>query len=228
MKRLAILDDLTDDVAFTAYSANDGCLARWAAPRLFLVPVSITVQSANVGFVYLDLAHQFWEIVVLHRGTDALAHIPSRSIITATNLAMNLKRADSFFGLAHQIDDLEPGGQRVIGVLKNRFGDDAKAITVAPATILVLTDPMERPRLERVDLFALAARTAHAVGPAHIAEQAFTGSFRRVFALQLGKRDVRLSGQRLSSNDFRVHEENIAMSEMSVKPNIIAKYFTLM
>jgi hypothetical protein len=207
----SIFDDLTDHVALAGDRADDRGLARWSASLLFFVPMPIAIQPADIGFIYFDLSHQFRKLFILHGRTDALKHIPSRPIITAADLAVNLKSADSFLALAHQIDDLKPSGQWIVRVLEDRLGDDAEAIAVATAAILVLANPVEGPRFERIDLIALAARAAYAVRPTHVAEKGLAGFLIRVIALQLGERDVRLRGQRLSGFNFRVHEENIAI-----------------
>jgi hypothetical protein len=203
----SIFDYLTNHVALTGDRADDCGLARRATPFLLFVPVAIAVQATNVGFIYFNLAHQLREVFVLHRGSDALEHIPSCPIVAAADLAMNLKRADSFLGLAHQIDDLEPSLKRIVSILENRFRNDAEAIAVASAAFLGFANPMERSRLERIGLVAIAARTTHAIGPTHIAEQRLTGFLIRVIALQLGERDVRLSGRRLTGGNFVVHKE---------------------
>jgi hypothetical protein len=203
----SIFDDLTDDIALARNRADNGNLARWPTARLFLVPMPVAIQAADVGFIDFDFAHQLWEVFILHRGADAMAHKPGGAVVATSDLAMNLKRADALLRLAHQIDDFKPRSERVVRVLKDRLCDDREPIAVAPAAILVLADPVERTRLKRVDLVAITARTLHAVRPAHIAEKRLAGIVRRVVALQLGKGDVRLSGQRLASYDSFIHEK---------------------
>ena len=179
-------------------------------PSVF-VEVAIAIQAADVGFIDLNLAHKLWEVLILHRRANALEHVPSRTIVAASDLPMDLQSAHSLLALAHQIDDFKPSGQRIVGILENRLSDNAKAIAVAPAAVLVLADPMEGPRLERVNLIAVAARASDAVGPTHIAEQRLAGFLAREVPLQLGERDVRLSGERLTDCNFVVHEEKYSL-----------------
>src|SRR5262249_41003827 len=57
--------------------------------------------------------------------------------------------------------------QRHLGVLEDRAGQNGEAIAVALPALRVLADPVERPRLERVDLLrGVAAGAAHAARPA--------------------------------------------------------------
>ena len=203
----SIFDDLANHVTFAADRADNCGLARRTAPLHLFVEVAIAVQAANIGFINFNLAHQLREILVLHRSADALKHIPSRPIISAADLPMDLQSADALLTLPHQIDDLKPRGQRIVGILENRFGDDAEPIPVASATFLGLADPVEGPRLERIDLGALTAWTLHAIGPAHITEQGFAGVLARKIPLQFGERDVRLCGERLTRGNFVVHGE---------------------
>ena len=46
--------------------------------------------------------------------------IPSGSILAASDLPMNLKRADTLLRLAHQVGDLKPCYERILGVLEDR------------------------------------------------------------------------------------------------------------
>lgn len=116
----------------------------------------------RLGFINFNFAHQLWEILILHRGADALALEPRCPVIAAADLTMDLQSADSLLALTHQVDDFKPRRERIVSVLENRLGDDGEAIAVAPAAILVLTDPVESLGLESIDLETLAARTLHA------------------------------------------------------------------
>jgi hypothetical protein len=207
----SVFDHLADYVALARDRADHADLASTAsAEMLALAPMLVALFPADKSLIDFDLTHQFWKGFILHCCPDAMAHKPRRPIITAADLAMDLKRADAFLGLAHQIDDLEPSPERVVGILEYRLCDDAEAVAVTSAAILVLADPVEGARLQRIDLGALTSRTLHAVRPAHIAEKRLAGIIRRVVALQLSERDVGLSGQRLASYDSFIHEENIA------------------
>ena len=157
-----------------------------------------------------------------------MEHIPRRPIIAATDLPMDLQSADALLALAHEIADLEPCASADSWYFRKPSCDDAEAIAVAPAASLVLQTQWKGRALSSIDLIATAARTAHAIGPAHIAEQGLTSVLARKIPLQFGERDVRLSSERLTGCNFVVHEEKYSHYRTGVKPNIIAKYFTLM
>ena len=131
---------------------------------------------------------------------------------------MDLKRTDSLLALSHQVDHLKPSRERVIGILENRFRDDAEAIAVATAAVLVLADPMPRLRRQRIHFLALAARAFNAVGPAHITQQRFARRLVAELFHQLSERDVGLSTKRLASFDFLVHASNIRIRRRVSNP----------
>src|SRR5438309_268566 len=79
---LRIVHGLTDDVALAGNRADDSGLAvtnarsRITLLARFLRPVPVTILAANVSLVDFHDAHQFLELVVIHRSADACAHIP--------------------------------------------------------------------------------------------------------------------------------------------------------
>jgi hypothetical protein len=73
---------------------------------------------------------------------------------------MNLVRGDSFFCVAHDEHDLKPSAQRILGILENRFRDDAESVAVATTTILAFAYPVERAMR---DVEHLCIRTARAL-----------------------------------------------------------------
>ena len=125
---------------------------------LRLFQVAILILAANVGFINLNLAHELRKAFILHRRADSMTHEPSSPVVAASNLPMDLQGANSLLALAHQVDDLEPSGQRVVRIFEDRFRDYREAIAIAPTAILVLTYPMEGLGLERIILCALATR----------------------------------------------------------------------
>jgi hypothetical protein len=118
---------------------------------------------------------------------------------------MDLECADSLLALSHQVDDLKPSREWIVGILENRFRDDAETVSVAPAAILILADPVPRLRGEQINLLALAAWAFDAVRPAHIAQQSFARRLIAELLHQLSERDVGLSAERLASFNFLVH-----------------------
>jgi hypothetical protein len=207
--RIRVLDHLADHVTLAGDRANDGNLTSRAASALLLVPVAIVLFPAHVRLINLDRAEQLGQAVILHRGTNTHDHVPSRAVVAAADLPVDLERADSLLALGHQVDHLKPSRERIVGVLKNRLRDNAESVTVAPAAILVLADPVPRLGSEQINFLALAAWAFNAVGPAHIAQQSLTRRLVAELLHQLRERDVRLSANRLASFNFCVHAINI-------------------
>ena len=155
------------EIAFAGDRADDGNLAdRTTALQLeALAEWPVSVLAADVGLVHFDDAHQLLEIRIVHRGAQAMAHIPSRLVRLASDLPLNLKCAHAFLAVEHLPDDFKPSAKRVFGVLKNGPADDRKSIGVTFATFLVRALPLPRLR-EFVNRFGLAAaRAAHAGRP---------------------------------------------------------------
>src|SRR5439155_24905745 len=115
-----------------------------------------------------NFAHEVSKSVVLHGSADSLAHIPSCPVVTATDLAVNLKRADSLLALSHQVNDLEPSAQRIVGIVENSSSNDREAIAVLATAIFILTNPMKGTFFQFVYLLAVAAWTAYALRPAQL------------------------------------------------------------
>jgi hypothetical protein len=206
---IGVLYHLADHLTFASNSADDGDFASGPAPdwRGIFSAVAIVRLAANVGFVHFHVAEQTLHIRIGHSSADTNAHIPSRAVITALDLPMDLQSADPLLGLRHQVDDLKPSRERVIRVLEYRLGDDAESIAIASAAILVFANPVKRLGRKQVNFRALAARTFHAIGPSLVAEQGLTSVLIAVLLDDFGERNGRLSGERLPGFNFTVHEE---------------------
>lgn len=216
-------DHLTDQIAFAGDRANDWNLAALTpSVRIALRLVHLAALAADESLIHFDRAEQLSQALILHRGANAHHHVPRRAVITRSDLPMNLKRADSLLALSHQVDHLKPSRERVVGILENRFRDDAETIPIATTAIHVFADPMKRTRRERIHMLALTARAFHAIRPAHIAQQGFARDLIFERPHQFRERDVRLCAERLATFNFGIHMLNIHISGAGVKPNIIA------
>jgi hypothetical protein len=179
--------------------------------------VAVLVFTAHIGFVYFDDAHEFLELGIGQSGAQAMAHEPRCPIGAGTDHPMDLKRADALLAGEHQIQNLKPNEQLIIRVLKNRPADDTKAIVLT-----ILTQPMERPRVELVDGGVAASRALNAIRPAAVSQVLLAGIFVRKELIKLRKRHL--------ANEFwftflprRVHEKRIAQMDLRVKSGIFAK-----
>src|ERR1700688_4001311 len=113
IQRLGVgrLDHLTDHAALAGDGADDGDLVGRAAAALALLhpaadPAAVPVLGlpADVGFVHLDNAGQLLEYRVLHRGADAVAHVPGRPVLAHADVPLDLQGTHALLCLAHDED----------------------------------------------------------------------------------------------------------------------------
>lgn len=203
-----VLHDLGHDVAFSSNGSNDGHLALRTGHILVSVPhVTILLLAADERFIDFDFAHEFVEAAALHRRSDAMAHIPGRAVVAASDLAMDLQGTHALLALQHQVNNLEPGPKRIVGILENRFGNDGEPVAVWSAAVLRLADPVKRTALQLVYFVRVAARAFHAIRPAKILQVFFAGVLSRKLLHQLSQRDRRLGRQFLFHGSLRVWRE---------------------
>ena len=166
--------------------ADDGnlSLSAYQSERIALRGVHILRLSADIGFINFNVAKQLRQIGILHRGTNARAHIPRGFVRAGSHHAMNLMRADAFLRVSHDEHDLKPRAQRVFCILENRFRDHAESVAVATTTILALTYPVEWAMRDVEHLRICASRTLdNAVGPSALYQKPLA----IVLGLELGQ-----------------------------------------
>ena len=115
---VGVLDHLRRDLALPGDSTDDGELAGGSASTLALPhpatdAPTVTVLSLSTDICLIDFHDpgELLEFVVLHRRSDAMAHIPCGSVGARTDGPMDLEGAHSLLGLAHEVDDLKPGSE---------------------------------------------------------------------------------------------------------------------
>jgi hypothetical protein len=167
-------DQFANDIALACDCSDDSHFVRTAGRMSFFVPMAVFVLAPDVGLVYFNFAHELWEIGILHGRPDTMAHIPGRAVVPTSDLSVNLQGANTLLALCHQIDDLEPSTQGVIGVLENGLGDNRETVAIPTAAFLVFADPMEWAVFKLIYLFIVAARAAYSIRPAHRLEETFT------------------------------------------------------
>ena len=170
-------DHLADDIAFAGDGPNDGHFGAAACRMVFLTPMPVLILAADVSFIHFYLTHQLGKASILHRGADAMAHIPSRAVVAASDLAMDLQGADPLLALGHQVNDLEPSPKRIVGILEHGAGNDREAIAVPSATSRIFTDPVKWASLQGIDFRALTARALCAIWPALSLQELLAGFF---------------------------------------------------
>jgi hypothetical protein len=122
----SILNRFTDNVSFTADGCNHRDLTAGLSAILMgaLVPMAILVFLANVSFVHFHDAHEFLELVVIHRGPNPRAHIPNGFVagLVMKDGAFDLKCTHTLLRVQHQKSDREPSLERVLGILEHGAG----------------------------------------------------------------------------------------------------------
>ena len=153
---IRVLDNLTGNVSLPADCTDNANLAALlsAANMGLFVGVPVPVFAADEGFVHFDDTHQFLKLFIIHRGTNARAHIPDRFVagLIVEHGTLNLERTHSFLGMQHQETDREPSLEWILGILEYRAGNQRESIAFLCA---LMTLPVPRPVRERVDLGAI-------------------------------------------------------------------------
>lgn len=185
---IRVLDYLADDITLPANGSDDSDFAAALAATdvRFLVPVAILVLTTNKRFVNFNLTHEARELIVCQHRADTMADIESGLVggwpTIFLKLPLNLKSAHALLGLAHQIDNLKPNRQRIIGILEHRGDQWREAIAVFLVTNAflavrasffpaALADPVPCAMLQPIYLVIAAARTLHARRPPQAGEQ---------------------------------------------------------
>jgi hypothetical protein len=209
-RRIGVFDNLADHAALARDRTDDSNLVAHlsASDVSFLIPVAVFVLATDEGFVHFDDAHELLEIRIVHRGAQAMAHIPSCLVRGASDLPLDLERAHALLTVEHLPDDFKPCAKRIFSILENRATDDREAIGVALATFLVRAFPLPRLR-QLVNRFRLAAaRAANAARPTALHQELAARIFGRKSRQQFFERH---------------HGRNIHERMLSVKCRIIPK-----
>jgi hypothetical protein len=201
-----VLDHLAYDVAFASYSANDDVFTSVSRTTTMIfrpnLGVAILLLPADVRFIGFHFPVQLGFIVAEHC-TDAMADIEGSLVRSRPAVlfehALDLQGADSLLRLANQIDDLEPDGQRIIGVLEYRSDQSGKAIAVFLMADLyfagflvqgfraALTYPSPVLLCDLKDLGIAASDATNAVRPTHLDQQSHAGVLSIVLFVNLSK-----------------------------------------
>jgi len=184
--RVRSLDHASDHIAAPLDGTNYSCLAgRRTAGAAVATVVAVFVPhlAAHIGFVHFDDAHKLLKFIVLHRGADAVAHVPSRLVGAEAHVAVDLPRANALLAGRHQVDDAEPLPQIDIRVFKNRPDKVRKSVSAALPTSR--TFPAVRHGFEAVDVHAPTPGAVDAIGPAVRDKEGVTGFLGRKGCLKL-------------------------------------------
>ena len=107
------------------------------------MPAPVLGIAAVDGFIDFDNAHELQEAFIGQRGTNAMAHVPSRAAGTETQHPLDFEGRHALFAGQQQVNDAEPMTERNVRVLKDRARDDREAVLG-----LAALGAMPMPRLE--------------------------------------------------------------------------------
>ncbi len=177
------VENAGDDVTLPADSANDRSFGgrTMLAASDFAVPMLILVLPANEAFIHFDDTAKLLDVLD-QRGSDLMAHQPSGFIGTEALVAHDLEGAQALFAGEHEVSDLEPVAERLVGVLEDRPGNMTEPIAVRGA-LFALPVPPARPQV--IDLGIAAPGTMHTIGPPTGNQIGFAGFFVREGRVEL-------------------------------------------
>src|SRR5206468_5718787 len=141
--------------------------------------MAILVLSANEGFIDLNNAHEFFEILILHSSAKSMAHVPSGRI-GAPDLPFDLKRADALLTVEHLPDHFKPRLKPHLGIVEDGSDRDRESVRRPRFRSARLTRPMPRPGRKRVDFLVSATRAGNTIRPSALHKKFFAGVLRRI------------------------------------------------
>jgi hypothetical protein len=161
--RCDVLKNARNDVALALNGPDDRGLALRVVS--FFIPVAVFVFTADECLIHFDNAAKFFHRLN-ERRADFVAHTVRRLIGAKAHLSLDLERRNSLFAGQHQMRDLEPLAERLVGVLKNRASDDGKAVARIASWSALRALPMPFASVQVIDRRIAATRAVNAVGPA--------------------------------------------------------------
>jgi len=185
-------NNASDNIPFSPNRANYGSftpIVTATASVAPFIPMTIFVVAADIGFIDLNDTAELVHVAFNHRSADFVTHKPSGFDRTEAHVAPNLARTHALFAGEHQVSDLEPVPQRLVGVFKNRPGDDRKTIAVLGAFFAL---PMPFAGRQIVDAGIAATRAMNALRPSAGLQIGFAG-----ILIVYGKHPVELGGTQL-------------------------------
>lgn len=184
------IDDAGNYATFATHSTSNDCLTRStsttgatrSAGAATFVLVPVLRLTADEGFVRFDDAHQLAEILILHTGTDAMAHMPRGAVGAEPEHAVYLQSANAFLADQHEVNDFEPLRQRFVGVLEHSADQHREAVAVG---VTLFAGPVIGTAWKFVRVHSAATRAANASRPAAGNQIVFARLIGRELAFQL-------------------------------------------
>jgi hypothetical protein len=158
-----------------------------ARPTLATVPMLVFVFAADEGFINFDNAAEFLNVLD-QRCSDLVAHAPCGFVTPKAHVTHDLQSAHALFAGEHEVSDLEPVAERLVGVFKDGPGDMGEPIAVRGALFAL---PVPPARFQVIDLGIAASRAMHTIGPPTGNQIGFTGFFVREGRIELSGSHLR-------------------------------------
>jgi hypothetical protein len=175
-------------IAFAADRTDDADLVLGSATDLLLGAMAIFVLAANPSLVNFNDTHQLLEILIVHRGPNARAHVPDSLVarLVVEHHALDLECADALLGVEHHKGDSEPSLERILGILENRAGDQREPIAFGCAFVALPVPSAGK----LVGLIVIAARASHdAIRPTMLKQEFSAGFFIRKEGVEFAQLD---------------------------------------
>ncbi len=141
-------NDASDDIALALDRADnwrfEGIVAAPASAAA-LIPVAVFVFATDICFVHFNDATELLDIFN-KGGADLVAHEPCGFVGTEAHVTHDLQCANALLAGQHQMHDLEPIAERLVGVLEDCPGDMGEAIGSLRGAVVAL--PMPRIALQ--------------------------------------------------------------------------------
>jgi len=187
---IGMCDNARHYIAIAFDGTHNGVLAFAAGSWRALIPMPVFVLPADISFIDFDDTHELAEFRLGEPCADTMTHIESGRIGAKAKHAVHLQCRNALLAGQHQIDDLEPGPHRNIGVLEDRAYKHGKAITKRRT---LATLPMKPPFVQFCKLFVPATRAANSFRPTARNQVGFASVISREKPIEL--RDGHLCGE---------------------------------
>jgi hypothetical protein len=160
--RRDLIQNAGNHIAFALHRADDRCLL--IVVSLF-IPMSVGVFTADVCFINLDNPAELG--FRLHQcSADFVAHAVRGLVGAEAHLPLDLQRRNSFLAGQHEMRDLKPVAQRLVGILKDCPDKQRKPIALRATRSAFGALPVPLARMKVINGRVATARAANALRPA--------------------------------------------------------------
>lgn len=157
-----MIEHAGDDIALALNGTDDRSFIGPTAKMSSLVPMFVLILATDECFVHFDdTAELLFRLD--HGRADFVTHGMCGVIRAETQLPLDLECTYPLLAGRHEMNDLEPLAQRLVGVLKDRPGDDTETIAVRVALLAL---PVPLASMQVIDRWIAATRAVDALRPA--------------------------------------------------------------